>query len=73
MSYKTIIRDVKTMALREAVDFVNNKMKQILKELTKEMHQILEQYLSFRQKTAPRLGFNDDLYKNFVESSIIAA
>ena len=42
MSYKTIIRDVKTMALREAVDFVNNKMKQILKELTKEMHQILE-------------------------------
>ena len=73
MSYKTIIRDVKTMALREAVDFVNNKMKQILKELTKEMHQILEQYLSFRQKTATRLGFNDDLYKKFVESSIIAA
>lgn len=61
------------MALREAVDFVNNKMKQILKELTKEMHQILEQYLSFRQKTATRLGFNDDLYKKFVESSIIAA
>ena len=48
-------------------------MKIILKALTKEVHQILEQFLNFRQKTAAKMDYIDELYEKFLQASIYAA
>ena len=42
MSYKTLIKDVRAEAVGEAVNFVKEKLKFVVKEVTKEYRLILD-------------------------------
>ena len=68
MSYKTLIRDVRSQAVGSAVKFVNDKMKKIMRQLTSEFHMLLEQFISFRKETADRISYMQGVYEKYKDA-----
>ena len=70
MSYKNLIKDVRNTAVGEAIKYVRDKMKLIMCELTREVHMILMQFLSYRRETANKEAYLDTCRSKFADAVI---
>ena len=53
--FQTQLKNVKTLAIQDAINFIKIQSEFIQKHLTKEHHKLVEQFIAFKGRTQERL------------------
>lgn len=71
--FETQLKNVKTIAMQEALQFVKNQSEAIQKHLTREHHKLVNRFIEFKERTESRLAMVDGLEREILELTQLKA